>query len=106
MRVQTQNGAGVAADQQVAHPGASQELIEHLCRSSSLSAEEAHRLVQEVLAFYTENIGDFIRRRHHELQKSGLTNATIYRLIAEEIEHHLFTVEPLTERQIRRTIYG
>lgn len=91
---------------QSAHPASSQELIEHLCRSSSLSAEEAHRLVQEILAFYNESVGDFIRRRHHELQKSGLTNAIIYRLIDEEISQHRFIVEPMSERQIRRTIYG
>jgi hypothetical protein len=85
---------------------ASDELVEHLCRHSNLTTFDAARLVEEVLAFYDESTSSYIRRRHYELQKSGLANATIYRLIGEELEHHRFKADPLTERQIRRTIYG
>ncbi|MFK7856612.1 MAG: hypothetical protein AB8B79_21025 [Granulosicoccus sp.] len=84
----------------------SDELIDHLCRQSPLTASEAQRLVSEVLAFYDESVHGFIRRRHHELQKSGLTNSSIYRLIGEELKQHRFMAEPFTERQIRRAIYG
>ncbi len=82
------------------------ELIDHLCRHSALSGEEASRLVREVLAYYNETVSDFIRRRHHELQKSGLSNAQIYLRIEEELQQNRFTASPMTERQIRRTIYG
>lgn len=82
------------------------ELLEHICNHSSLTPDEANRLVQEILAFYDESSGSFIRRRHHELQKSGMSNATIYEFIANELTHHRFTTEPMTIRQIRRTIYG
>lgn len=85
---------------------ATKELIEHLCRQSALSHVQASRLIDEVLAFYSESSTDFIRRRHHELQKSGLANARIYSLINNELRHHRFTTEPMTERQIRRAIYG
>lgn len=89
------------------HPSkAPTELIEHLCRHSSLNSFDAARLIDEILAFYDESSTSFIQRRHHELQKSGLANAAIYKQIGEELEHHRFKVEPLTERQIRRTIYG
>lgn len=87
-------------------PHASHELIEHLCRHSNLTPGDAARLVEEVLAYYNESTGAFIRRRHYELQKSGLANATIYRLIGDELAHRRFKAETLTERQIRRTIYG
>ncbi len=85
---------------------ASTDLVAHLCRQSALSPHEASRLVQEVLAFYGESADAFIRRRHYELQKSGLPNATIYALIGEELKHHRFVATPLSVRQIRRTIYG
>lgn len=82
------------------------ELIDHLCRHSAMNSEEANRLVREVLAFYDESVAAFIRRRHHELQKSGISNAAIYKLIDVEIRQNRFAAEPMSERQIRRTIYG
>ena len=82
------------------------ELVDHLCRHSTLDASEATRLVIEVLAFHHEAPADFIRRRHHELQKTGLNNSTIYQRLQEELASYRFTAEPMTERQIRRTIYG
>lgn len=85
---------------------ASDNLVEHLCRQTGLSRDSAARLIGEVLAFYDETAASFIRRRHHDLQKSGLSNATIYRLIHEELQARRFAAEPMTERQIRRTIYG
>lgn len=82
------------------------ELVEHLCRQNDLTPSQATRLIEEVLAFYNESSAAFIQRRHYELQKAGLANAAIYRQIREELEHHRFKLEPLSERQIRRTIYG
>ena len=82
------------------------ELLDHICNHSSLNLSEADHLVQEVLAFYAESAAIFIRRRHHELQKSGMGNSAIYELIDRELTHHRFTTEPMTIRQIRRTIYG
>ena len=86
--------------------GQTDELVDHLCRQSPLTPTEAQRLVEEVLAYYSESSQSFIRRRHFELQKSGLANSSIYRLIGVELKRHRFTAEPLTERQIRRAIYG
>ena len=82
------------------------ELLEHVCNHSSLNSREADRLIQEILAFYDEPASDFIRRRHHELQKSGLSNSDIYEFIARELPHHRFITDDMTIRQIRRTIYG
>ena len=84
----------------------SDELVDHLCRQSPLTPAEAQKLVDEVLAYYNESAQCFIRRRHYELQKSGLANSSIYRLIGDELKRHRFVAEPLTERQIRRAIYG
>lgn len=82
------------------------QLIEHLVRHSRLSSTEAHRLISEITAFYNETPHAYIRRRHFELQKSGLGNDRIYVIIAKELAQHRFAAEPLTTRQIRRAIYG
>ncbi|MGQ7843442.1 hypothetical protein ACUNV4_03115 [Granulosicoccus sp. 3-233] len=82
------------------------ELVDHLCRQNDLTPTQATRLIEEVLAFYDESSAAFIQRRHYELQKAGLANAQIYQMIAAELEHRRFKLDPLTERQIRRTIYG
>ncbi|MFK7858724.1 MAG: hypothetical protein AB8B64_07885 [Granulosicoccus sp.] len=87
-------------------PSPDPELVEHLIRQSGLSSTEAHRLIDEIVAFFSETPQNYIRRRHHELQKSGLTNERIYTIIAEELKQHRFASEPLTTRQIRRAIYG
>lgn len=85
---------------------AEQELIDHVCRQSALSGTEARRLVAEIVAYYKETPHEFIRRRHIELQKSGLSNSTIYTKISDELQHHRFSSEPMSIRQIRRAIYG
>lgn len=82
------------------------ELLEHICNHSSLTPGEADRLVQEILAFYDESAALFIRRRHHDLQKSGMSNSAIYESIECELVYRRFTAEPMTIRQIRRAIYG
>ncbi|MBX2880635.1 MAG: hypothetical protein KTR32_11910 [Granulosicoccus sp.] len=82
------------------------QLIDHLCRHCALNHTEALRLIQEVVAFYNETPQDFIRRRHLELQKSGLSNATIYEQISYELGARRFSSEPMSMRQIRRAIYG
>jgi len=82
------------------------ELIAYLARSTRLTAAEVRRVVDEVLAFMDETAEDFIRRRHLALQSLGLPNARIFVQIAQELEQRRFRAPPLSERQIRRIIYG
>jgi polyhydroxyalkanoate synthesis regulator phasin len=82
------------------------ELIDYLVRTSRLSKSEATRVVDEVLSFLNESIDDFVRRRHRMLQHEGLANAEIFARIAVEVAALRFRSEPLTERQIRRMVYG
>ncbi len=71
-----------------------------------MSEAEAHRVIDEVLAFMSETPEDFVRRRHLELQAQGCTNAEIFARIAQELSQRRFSAPPLSERQIRRIIYG
>lgn len=82
------------------------DLIKHLSRITVLSEMQAGQVVDEVLAFFDENVESFIRRRHRELQQQGFSNAKIFAVIQDEMPVRLFPAEQLTERKIRRVIYG
>lgn len=71
-----------------------------------LPAAAAYRVVEEVVAFFREPADAFIRRRHRELKSAGLTNEEIFPLVAHELEARPVLAPQLTERQIRRVIYG
>jgi hypothetical protein len=81
-------------------------LVERLVLTSRLSEREARHLVGEVVAFLDETVEQFARRRHQDLQRQGIGNADIYRAIAVEVGQRRFAAPPLSERQIRRLIYG
>jgi hypothetical protein len=82
------------------------ELTHHVARSTGLSPGEAERVVGEILAWYEETAEDFVRRRHRELQLVGARNEQAYELIRAELADRLVRPAALTERQIRRIIYG
>ena len=82
------------------------EFVERLVQTSRLTEREARHLVGEVLAFLDDTVELFARRRHRELQREGLGNADIYRQIAAEAGQRPFRVGTLSERQVRRLIYG
>ena len=82
------------------------ELITHLVRTSRLTPTEAARLVDEVVSFLWETPEQFVRRRHLALQAEGVSNSVIFPRIATEVTQRRVRVPALTERQIRRLIYG
>jgi len=82
------------------------DLIDHLCRSSRLTTQEAEHVVSEVLAYFSETPEDYVRNRHQELQALGNSNSDIFSTLQEELQARRFGAKPLTTRQIRRAIYG
>ena len=82
------------------------DLIAYLARSSRLNAAEASRVVNEILEFLAETPEDYIRRRHIRLQNQGLSNQEIFARLAQELPRWRFRAPELSERQIRRVIYG
>jgi len=83
-----------------------EELVSHLVRTTALSVGSVNRVVQEVVAYCSESVEALIRRRHRELQESGLANPEIFRRIAGELLRRPVAAPALSERQIRRVIYG
>jgi len=82
------------------------DLIDHLCRHSPLTADQARQLVAEVNHFYRETVAEYVCRRHTELQHQGLSNSDIFKQVMQEIPTRRFAQSTLSERQIRRLIYG
>jgi hypothetical protein len=83
-----------------------EELVTHLVRTSGLERQDAERVVAEVVAFYSETPEDFVRRRHRELQRRGLANPAIFARVARELRARPVAAPQLSERQIRRLVYG
>lgn len=81
-------------------------LLDHLGRTTRLDREEAEKVVRETLAYFSESLSEFVARRHRELRATGHKNDAIYDRIANEVRTRRFVAEQLTERQIRRLIYG
>lgn len=82
------------------------DLIRHLERNLGLPTRTAERLVDEVLEYCQETVEQFVRRRHRELKAQEQKNEVIYAQIATEVGQRRFSAPPLSERQIRRLIYG
>ena len=82
------------------------DLIEHLGRTTRLSPAEAGRVIAEILSYFSESAEEFIVRRHAELQGEAHKNTAIFEQIAAELQQRRFAAPVLTQRQIRRLVYG
>jgi hypothetical protein len=82
------------------------DLIDRVASSAGLTPGEAARVVADVLAWYREPVEDFVRRRHAHYQLHGKRNPEIFPLIAGELADRLVAAPSLSERQLRRIIYG
>ncbi|HEV8561396.1 MAG TPA: hypothetical protein VGR06_34175 [Actinophytocola sp.] len=82
------------------------DIVERVASSTGLPAGEAARVVEDVLAFYREPVENYVRRRHAALQASGKRNPEIFAVIGGELARRVVAAPPLTERQLRRIVYG
>lgn len=83
-----------------------QELVDRVATSTGLSPPVAARVVEDVVAYYREPVADYVRRRHAHLQVYGGRNDEIYAQLAAEVGERVFAGPALTQRQLRRIIYG
>jgi len=91
------HGAGFASGE---------ELVRHLVATTGLSASEATRVVEDVVSYLAEPVEDYVRRRHTEMKTYGAKNTEIFVRIAAELESRVVAAPQLTERQLRRIVYG
>ena len=82
------------------------ELVRRIAASTGLSAAEAARVVDDVVAFHHEPVEDYVRRRHAHLKAYGAKNPEIFGRIGAELAGRVVAAPELSERQLRRIIYG
>lgn len=82
------------------------ELVERVAESTGLNPAEAARVVDDVVAWHAESVTDYVRRRHAELHLHGVRNTEAFATIARELRARVFAAPELTERQLRRLVYG
>ena len=83
-----------------------QDLAGYLAASTGLPQSTARRVVDDVNAYYSETVAEYVRRRHAELRRKSHTNDEIWPLIAAELGQRRFAADELSARQLRRLIYG
>ena len=81
-------------------------LIHRVADSTGLTPGEAARVVEDVLAWYREPVEDYVRRRHAHHQLYGKRNPEIFALIADELADRAVAAPTMSERQLRRIVYG
>jgi hypothetical protein len=87
-------------------PVRDRELVDRVAGSAGLTPAEAARVVEDVLAWYREPVEEYVRRRHAYHRLYGKRNPEIFALIADELADRLVAAPPLSQRQLRRIIYG
>jgi hypothetical protein len=101
-------GRNLALEPQRRHDEAvpERDLIDRVASSTGLTPGEAARVVEDVLAWFREPVQDYVRRRHAHYQLYGKRNPEIFALIADELASRLVAAPSLSERQLRRIVYG
>ena len=82
------------------------DLVDRVADSTGLTPAEAARVVEDVLAWYREPVEEYVRRRHAYHRLYGKRNPEIFALIADELADRLVAAPSLSQRQLRRIIYG
>ncbi|MFB9251976.1 hypothetical protein ACFFWE_27380 [Sphaerisporangium melleum] len=83
-----------------------EDLVTHLVRTTPLGPGEAARVVAEVVAYFSEPLEEYVRRRHAEMKARGMTNEQIFPGIAAELSARPVAAPELSLRQLRRIVYG
>jgi len=82
------------------------DLVAHVVEGTGLTPAEAQRLIEDVIAFHAEPVETYVRRRHTELKTYGAKNPEIFARIATELRGRVVAAPELSERQLRRIVYG
>jgi hypothetical protein len=83
-----------------------QDLVHHVARSTGLDDATASRVVADVMAYFGQTVEEYVIKRHEDLKSRNRRNDDIWPLIATELKSRRFKAEELSERQLRRIVYG
>jgi hypothetical protein len=83
-----------------------QDLIRHVARSTGLDEATASRVVADVMAYFGQTVEEYVIQRHEDLKSRNRRNDDIWPLIMAELNARRFKAGELSERQLRRMVYG
>ena len=83
-----------------------QDLVRHVAASTGLDEATASRVVADVMAYFGQTAEEYVIRRHQDLKSRNRKNDDIWPLIAGELKARRFKAGALSERQLRRMVYG
>jgi hypothetical protein len=83
-----------------------QDLVRHVARSTGLDEATASRVVADVMAYFGQTVEEYVVQRHEDLKSRNRKNDDIWPLIMGELKARRFKPGELSERQLRRMIYG
>ena len=82
------------------------QIVARVAASTGLSAAEAARVIEDVVAFHAEPVEQYVRRRHAQMKTYGARNDEIFARVAEELATRVVAAPELSERQLRRIVYS
>lgn len=85
------------------HP---QDLVRHVARSTGLDEATATRVVADVMAYFGQTVEEYVVARHENLKSRNRKNDDIWPLISGELKARRFKAGELSQRQLRRMVYG
>ena len=80
--------------------------LKALARNYSLSELVIQRLIEEFLAATDLTAEQYVAERHLTLRQAGMANTEICQVLQAEVEKGRFRTPSLSQRQVRRWIYG
>jgi hypothetical protein len=83
-----------------------QDLVRHVARSTGLDEATASRVVADMVAYFGQTVEEYVIQRHEDLKSRNRRNDDIWPLIMDELKHRRFKPSELSERQLRRIVYG
>ena len=83
-----------------------QDLIRHVAATTGLDEATASRVVADVMAYFGQTAQEYVIKRHQDLKSRNRKNDDIWPLIADELKARRFKPGELSERQLRRMVYG
>jgi hypothetical protein len=83
-----------------------QDLVRHVARSTGLDEATASRVVADVMAYFGQTVEEYVVQRHENLKSRNRKNDEIWPLIMDELRTRRFKADGLSERKLRRMVYG
>ena len=83
-----------------------QDLVRHVARSTGLDDAPASSVVADDIAYIGQTLEQNVVIRHENLKRRNRKNDEIWPLIMDELKTRRFRADELSERQLRRMIYG